>query len=408
MLNPPQAAASHEADALPADAPFTAFERIAGDPSRGMLILCDHASSAMPPGYGTLGLDGAQLARHIAYDIGAAAVTRALAAHLGVPAILSTFSRLFIDPNRGIDDPTLVMRLSDGAVIPGNRDIDAEEKARRIARAYAPYHAAIDTAIMQAMEAGQPPALLSIHSFTPFWKDAARPWHATVLWDRDPRFARPLLHALDAEDDLFVAENEPYAGRLEGDCMHRHGTKRQLPHALIELRQDLISDDAGQGAWAERLARIVGDLLAEPAFCEALHDPAAAGVITPNTQVYRSADMSAGHDAAETPQATLAGIDDTRQQELEAAAFRRLVAHLQTRTDVQNIDLMTLSGFCRNCLSNWLVDAAAEADTTLSKEDARAHVYGMPYPEWKAQHQTEATPEQIAALKAAEARHGHS
>ncbi|MEM7302383.1 MAG: DUF1244 domain-containing protein [Pseudomonadota bacterium] len=94
-------------------------------------------------------------------------------------------------------------------------------------------------------------------------------------------------------------------------------------------------------------------------------------------------------------------IDKTTQTELEAAAFRRLVSHLQERTDVQNIDLMNLSGFCRNCLSNWYQDAASEAGIEIDKSTAREHVYGMPYDEWKSKHQTEATPEQIAAYKAA-------
>ncbi|KAB2862150.1 MAG: N-formylglutamate amidohydrolase, partial [Bauldia sp.] len=122
-------------------APFVAID---GDPALGLVLVCDHASNRIPHGYGCLGLEADALARHIAYDPGAAAVTRALARRLGAPAVLSTFSRLVIDPNRGEDDPTLIMRLSDRAVVPGNRDVDDGERARRIAAWYAPYHAAID------------------------------------------------------------------------------------------------------------------------------------------------------------------------------------------------------------------------------------------------------------------------
>lgn len=99
-------------------------------------------------------------------------------------------------------------------------------------------------------------------------------------------------------------------------------------------------------------------------------------------------------------------IDAQTRTELEAAAFRTLVDHLRQRTDVQNIDLMNMAGFCRNCLSNWYQDAAAEHDIDLSKAEARQIVYGMPYDEWKRQHQTEATAEQQARFTDNAAKHG--
>ncbi len=238
-----------------------AFRHLAGDPARGLLLLCDHASNAFPPGYGTLGLPPGQLERHIAYDIGAAGVTEGIAGRLGVPAVLSRFSRLLIDPNRGSDDPTLVMRLSDGAVVPGNATIDADEIARRVARYYAPYHGAVDAAIEQAIAAGRPPALVSIHSFTHAWRGVPRPWHVTLLWDKDPRLTLPLIEALRQEPGLVVGENEPYTGKLKNDCLYRHGTHRGLAHALIEIRQDLIREPRGQAEWAERIARILEGLL---------------------------------------------------------------------------------------------------------------------------------------------------
>lgn len=241
------------------------FEYIDGDLSLGLMLVCDHASNALPEQYGTLGLDEAHLARHIAYDIGIADTTRKLAAKLGVPALLSCYSRLLIDLNRGEDDPTLIMRLSDGAVVPGNARFDEAEKRHRIEHYYRGYHTALDEKIDQFLEQNIVPALFSLHSFTPHWKGVPRPWHATILWDKDPRFVDPLLAALNGEDGIICGENVPYRGELEGDCMNRHGTRRGLAHALIELRQDLITQEKGQEEWAARMARIIGDILADEA-----------------------------------------------------------------------------------------------------------------------------------------------
>jgi predicted N-formylglutamate amidohydrolase len=234
----------------------------------GLIVLCDHAGNALPPEFGSLGLPREQLGRHIAYDIGAAPITRALAAALDVPAVLTRYSRLLIDPNRGIDDPTLIMRLSDGAVVPGNRHVDARERARRIDLYWRPYHTAIARVIDQCLAAGVAPALLSIHSFTESWKEVPRPWHVGVLWDSDARLAKPLLDSFYAEGGLIVGDNEPYSGQLEGDCLWHHGRQRGLANAIIEIRQDLIRDASGQAAWARRLnhivAKILRDTLAKP------------------------------------------------------------------------------------------------------------------------------------------------
>lgn len=237
-------------------------EIIRRDGEPALLLLCDHASNAIPAGYGTLGLSAADRARHIAYDIGARGVTLALSDIFEAPAILSTLSRLLIDPNRGEDDPTLVMQLYDGAVIEGNRGVDAAERERRLEAVYRPYHAAIAAAIDHAQAGGVTPNLISIHSFTPQLRGRARrPWDVGILWDRDDRIAGPLLARLRAEDELVVGDNEPYSGRLRGDCMYRHGTSRGLPHVLIEVRNDLIADAAGQAAWASLLARCLADVL---------------------------------------------------------------------------------------------------------------------------------------------------
>ncbi|MCO4052523.1 MAG: N-formylglutamate amidohydrolase [Bosea sp.] len=236
-------------------------ELVPGPDGAAALILCDHASNAMPPEFGDLGLPAAQLQRHIAYDIGAAWVTRRLAARLDCPAILSTFSRLLIDPNRGLDDPTLVMRLSDGAIVPGNARLDEAGIAARVARFYQPYDKAVGDAVSQRIALGRPPAIVSVHSFTPLWKGRPRPWHVGVLWDRDDRIVAPLFRALRAEADLVIGDNEPYAGWLSGDTIHRHATRHGLPSALIELRQDLIDTEAKASAWADRLAAMLAPIL---------------------------------------------------------------------------------------------------------------------------------------------------
>ena len=234
-----------------------AFEAIPGTRNGPLLFLCDHASNALPEG--RLGLDPALLRTHIAYDIGAAALTRALARAYGAPALLGSQSRLLIDLNRGADDPTLVMKLSDGSIIPGNRDADAAEVARRIATWHRPYHAAIEAALDLL---GEEAVVISMHSFTPSWKGHPRPWEVGVLYDRDTRLAAPLMARL--KDAGFpVGDNEPYTGALVGDTLYQHGTLRGLPHVLIEIRQDLIDTDDAAQAFASRLKSILDAALAD-------------------------------------------------------------------------------------------------------------------------------------------------
>ena len=233
-----------------------AFERIAGQ--RPPLFLCDHAAMALPSRYGTMGLRPELFETHIAYDIGAAEVTRALAASFGAPALLGAWSRLLIDLNRGPDDPTLVMKLSDGSIIPGNREVDESERARRIAEFHVPYHQAIAEEIARLKR----PALVSMHSFTPVWKGEKRRWEVGVLWDRDGRLATPLMARL-VEAGFVVGDNEPYSGALEGDTLNRHGTRNGLPHVLIEMRQDLIGDAAAAREFTARLQPILASALAD-------------------------------------------------------------------------------------------------------------------------------------------------
>ena len=193
---------------------MTAFEHVpCGDAKSNLLLLCDHASAALPQGYGRLGLDPALFDTHIAYDIGAAQVTRALASRFRAAAVLGTWSRLLIDLNRGADDPTLVMKLSDGSLIPGNRTAGPEEIERRIRNFHAPYHDAIAAELDRI---GPKAAIISIHSFTPSWKGKARPWEVGVLWDKDRRLAGPLMQRL-SQHAFIWGDNEPYSGALEND-----------------------------------------------------------------------------------------------------------------------------------------------------------------------------------------------
>ena len=240
------------------------FGIIGGSLDAGVIFLCDHATNIVPPEYADLGLPRYELERHIGYDVGTLTMGRVLAAAFSAPCIFSKFSRLLIDPNRGDDDPTLVMRISDGALIPGNARIgDSEIEARR-GRFYEPYHSAIETVIDQALAGGAVPAIVSMHSFTPQMKGIARPWHVGVLWDSDPRLSVALIERLRMETDLVVGDNEPYDGGLLGDTIYQHATQRGLASTLIEVRNDLVRSESEAEGWGLRLAGILRPLLAAP------------------------------------------------------------------------------------------------------------------------------------------------
>jgi predicted N-formylglutamate amidohydrolase len=242
---------------------FVPVEVIAGRSDAGILLLCDHASNALPADYGTLGLSPEDLETHIAYDIGAAAITRRLAARFAAPALLTRFSRLLIDPNRGPLDPTLVMRLSDERIIPGNARIDAVEMEARRRLYWQPYRQAIAAQISAMLAARVPPTVIGIHSFTPVWKGAARPWQVGILWDGNRHFAAPLIAALAAEG-ITVGDNEPYTGALPGDTLDAEIAPLGLAGLLIEIRQDLVADPAQALHWADRLANVLKPILELP------------------------------------------------------------------------------------------------------------------------------------------------
>lgn len=237
---------------------FIPYELIPG--TGDLILVCDHARNTIPPELGDLGVPAADRARHIAFDVGARAVTLSMAKALGAPAILSTFSRLVIDPNRGEFDPTLIMRLYDGTIVEGNRRVDAAERERRLQAYHRPYRAQVARAIDERLAAGGTPVLVSIHSFTPQLRGhLPRPWHAGLLWAEDDRLFRPLMAGLRRHRDLVIGDNQPYSGSLPGDTMWTYGIRRGLPHVLIEVRNDLIAEAPGQQEWAALLASEVGE-----------------------------------------------------------------------------------------------------------------------------------------------------
>ena len=240
---------------------MAAFHITGADRPGRWLVTCDHASNRVPPDVcgGDLGLPPQDMARHIAWDIGAEGVAQALGLLLDSPVICSDFSRLVIDPNRGEDDPTLVMKLYDGTIIPGNRQVDMPEVERRLATLYRPYHDAL--AALAARR--QDTVIVAVHSFTPCLRGRAlRPWQVGVLYsDDDDRLSRHLIARLAAEPDLCIGDNEPYAGALPGDAIDRHALQKGRHNTLIEVRNDLITTPETQVAWAARLARALTDAL---------------------------------------------------------------------------------------------------------------------------------------------------
>ncbi|MGU3399618.1 N-formylglutamate amidohydrolase [Brucellaceae bacterium D45D] len=256
----------------PSAASFSPVHSIKGNYKLGFLLTADHARRDLPAEYGSLGLNESEFERHIAYDIGVEALTRDLALRLEAPAVLAGFSRLLIDPNRGEDDPTLIMQLSDGAVISGNYPMTEAERQSRLQRFYHPYHQALaETSERISSASGRAPLIIAIHSFTPRWKNRERPWHIGLLWDRDDRAVRPLLSLLRAEKSLLVGDNEPYDGALRNDALYRHATMRGYANVLIELRQDLIADSQGIQEWAERLTPMLKEINALETVHEVRH-----------------------------------------------------------------------------------------------------------------------------------------
>lgn len=226
-----------------------------------IIVVCDHATNTVPDfvSGGSLGISADDMGRHIAYDVGGLGVSRQLASKLQATLIYSNFSRLVIDPNRGEDDPTMVMQLYDGSIIPANRNISAEAVQERKTKCYDAYHQALEDVISSRPE----PIIISVHSFTKQLNGyPTRPWHIGILYSDDERLSAPLLDALKNQSDFCVGANQPYSGHLAGDTMERHAINKDRIHVLIEIRNDLIESEADQIAWADKLAPFITQAIA--------------------------------------------------------------------------------------------------------------------------------------------------
>jgi predicted N-formylglutamate amidohydrolase len=229
------------------------------------VIVVDHAGSRIPRRLGTLGLPAAELQRHIAWDIGALAVARQAAAALDAPLLAQNYSRLVIDCNRHPEVATSIPRLSEAVEIPGNMDLSAADAAMRRAEIFDPYHNRVRALLDERQAEQKSTILVAQHTMTDIYHGKRRDMHAAVLYNRDRRFAGLMLDMLRRERTLKIADNEPYFVSDETDyTIPQHGEARGLPHVEIEIRQDLVSDDAGQTEWAQRITAALRD--AEQAF----------------------------------------------------------------------------------------------------------------------------------------------
>jgi predicted N-formylglutamate amidohydrolase len=228
------------------------------------LLACDHYGRLIPRVLGDLGLPESELTRHIAWDVGIAGVAEALSDRLGAHLIAQRYSRLVIDCNRPPCAASSIPRISEATTIPGNEGLAREAADLRRQVVFDPYHRRIDEVIDRRLHAGLPTVLVSLHSFTPIYAGIARPWHIGTLYHRDTHLPPQMLKHLRAEADLVVGDNEPYAVSDETDyTIPVHGEMRGLMNTGIEIRQDLIEDQAGQHQWADRLARIFGEIETE-------------------------------------------------------------------------------------------------------------------------------------------------
>jgi len=228
------------------------------------LIVCDHAGNRLPRKLGRLGVPDSELKRHIVWDIGAAGVVRLMAERLGAFAIMQTYSRLAIDCNRSPAVESSIVTISEDTPIPGNVALSPSDVECRVREIFHPYHDCIAAELDRRKQAGIATVLIAIHSFTPVYRGHVRPWHAGLLYNRDDRVAKPMMALLNREGGLTVGDNQPYAVSDESDyTIPVHGERRGLPHAEIEIRQDLIADPVGQEIWGERLARLLTIAIAD-------------------------------------------------------------------------------------------------------------------------------------------------
>lgn len=220
-----------------------------------LLLLCDHASKAVPKALGDLGISEAELSRHIGWDIGGLDAATALSEALDAPLVASGYSRLVIDCNRWPGGEGSTPEVSDDTVIPANRRLTKEQVDARAEACFWPYHREVDRLLDGMTAEGRKVCLLVVHSFTPVMKGFERPWHVGVLWNDDPRLPAPLLAELRRDPALVVGDNEPYSARASYEyTLNAHARSRAIPHCSLEVRQDLMSTPDDARAWGRRLA----------------------------------------------------------------------------------------------------------------------------------------------------------
>ena len=242
------------------------YELLRGEALAPQLVVCDHASGRIPRVLNYLGLAAEHCESHIALDIGAGDLARALSERLKATAVLCNYSRLVVDCNRARSDSSSILDRSAGVDIPGNKDLSEEKKNRRLAEIYVPYHATIDRELDRLQTMVAAPVLIAIHSFTRFLEGHNRRWDCGVLWDLDPRIARPLLDGLRSTGELLVGDNVPYSGKHPEDyTVDHHAEERGFPCAALEVCQDLLDSPAKVAAMADRLYRILKPILDDPA-----------------------------------------------------------------------------------------------------------------------------------------------
>mgnify|MGYP000031689408 CR=1 FL=1 len=228
------------------------------DGGSDFVLVCDHASRLIPRTLGTLGLSETELSSHVAWDIGAAGVTRLLAQRIDAPALLQNYSRLVIDCNRPLQAADSIPQLSEWVRIAANEHLDAAAVEARQAEIFAPYHEALRALLDRRQRERRQTLLVSLHSFTPSYRGEARPWHIGLMYRHDARLAAPLLQLLRRDERLLVGDNQPYAVGDDTDLtLPQHGEARGIVHVGVEIRNDLIADEAGQKTWAGRLASLL-------------------------------------------------------------------------------------------------------------------------------------------------------
>ena len=226
------------------------------------VLLCEHASNFIPARYGGLGLDEAELGRHIAWDIGAAALARLLSRRLDAPLFLSGYSRLLIDCNRPLGTATSIPERSEDTIVPGNAGLSEGERSWRAGAYFEPFRRVVAAELDRRAALAIPTILVGVHSFTPVFQGVARPWHAGVLYAGAAGFGQALVGRLAEDAELVVGDNEPYRIEPEHDyTVPVHGDGRGVPAALLEVRQDLLETVGGIAGWAERVGAVLGGVV---------------------------------------------------------------------------------------------------------------------------------------------------